>query len=263
MLSLAIGGCGGKSASPKDGAVDKTPDANNVDSGSGDAPAEKVVDAPAEMAADAAGDVAAEVAPDVAADVSPEVNADAPLEGSPGSPLLVFNTGVDSNGVPLAGGSVDPHYTLIQSAEPTLPGPNAIVVTNIAAGYWLANSDTSKWIAPSANQSYPGADPCNAAGTYVYRTTFDLTGLDPSALRIAGKWGADNMGVAVRLNGTSLGLTAGGYNPLTDFTISSGFVAGKNTLDFEIVDTGCPNGLRVELTATTVTDASADSTSGQ
>jgi len=40
------------------------------------------------------------------------------------------------------------------------------------------------------------------------------------------------------------------YTPLTAFTIESGFAAGINTLDFEINDFGCPNGLRVDLSGT-------------
>jgi hypothetical protein len=268
-LSVVVGGCGSKSSPPpKDAAVENTPDAGKSDAG--DAPAEKTVDAPAEMVVDAAvetaAEVAPEVAPDVAAEAAPEVAADVPPEVAPPAALLVYNTGVDSKGVPLAGGSVDPHYTLIQSAEATLPGPDAIVVSQIASGYWLPDSNTSKWLAPSANQSYPGASPCNTMGTYVYRTTFDLTGRDPAALKIEGGWAADNMGVAVRLNGTSLGITSPGYGALSPFTITSGFAAGKNTLDFEILDTGCPNGLRVELTAVTVTDAgtdASDAASGQ
>ena len=175
---------------------------------------------------------------------------DAGTDGGCLAQIALFGTGVDGTGVPLAGGSVDPHYTLIESAETTLPGPNAIVVSQIAEGYWVAQGTTSKWIAPSANQAYPGADPCNASGTYVYRTTFDLTGYIASTAKLVGSWGADNMGVAIRLNGTSLGLSAPGYAPLTAFTIESGFAAGQNTLDFEINDFGCPNGLRVDLSGT-------------
>ena len=169
------------------------------------------------------------------------------------SAIRVFSTGVDSNGVALAGGSVDPHYTLIQSADTTLTGPDAIVVSQIAEGFWLPQSATSKWLAPSADQPYPAPPtPCNNAGTYAYRTTFSLAGLDPATARITGGWAADNMGTAVRLNGVSLGLTAGGYGALTAFEITSGFVAGTNTLEFEILDSGCPNGLRVEMKGTAV-----------
>ncbi|GEM_PF-4220305 len=166
--------------------------------------------------------------------------------------LGVFSTGVDDRRISLPGGSVDPHYTLIKSAEPTLMGPDAIVTAKIADGYWFAQSETSKWIAPSANQSYPGASPCNAAGAYVYRTSFDLTGFDPATATIRGAWGADNSGTDIRLNGASKGITAPSYNPLAPFTIAAGFVSGKNTLEFEMLDIGCPNGLRVELSGTAV-----------
>jgi hypothetical protein len=166
--------------------------------------------------------------------------------------IPLFSTGVDNNGAVLAGESVDPHYKLVQSADATLTGPDAIVVGQIADGYWVPNSTTSKWIAPSADQRYPGPTPCNNSGTYAYRTTFSLAGLDPATAKITGQWAADNMGTAVRLNGVSLGLTAPSYAPLTAFEISTGFVAGTNTLEFELVDSGCPNGLRVELSGTAV-----------
>ncbi len=192
----------------------------------------------------------------------PNATAGAPTTGGAGAggeagatssaPLqLVYNTGVDDSGVVLAGGSVDPHWTLIESADPTFTGPDAIVTTDIASGYWVAQSDISKWLAPSANQSYPGANPCNAAGVYVYRTTFSLTAEQATTISLAGKWGADNYGTDVLLNAVSLGITAPSYAPLSPFTISTGFVAGLNTLDFEINDVGCPNGFRAELTAIT------------
>ena len=46
------------------------------------------------------------------------------------------------------------------------------------------------------------------------------------------------------------GLLVASAQEKTPFTIESGFVAGTNTLDFEIADSGCPNGLRVELNGT-------------
>jgi hypothetical protein len=193
-----------------------------------------------------------DASPDADADADAEtphvcVDAGMPADAGCFGSLDLFNTGVGATRVTLDGGSVDPHYTLIQSAEATLPGPNAIVVSQIADGYWIPESADSKWIAPSENQSYPGASPCNASGTYVYRTTFSLAGYDPASAAIQGQWAADNSGTAIRLNGTSLGLTAPGYSPFTTFTIDTGFVAGTNTLEFEINDTGCPNGLRVEI----------------
>ena len=170
--------------------------------------------------------------------------------------LPVFNTGVAANGSLLPGGSVDPHYTLISSAEPSLPGPNAIVTSSIADGYWIPQGPNSKWIAPSANQSYASAPiPCNAAGTYTYRTLIDLTGLDPATAVIQGQWAADNQGTEIRLNGVSIDLAQPGYSPFVAFNINSDFVAGANTLDFVTSDQGCPNGLRVEFLSATASIA--------
>jgi hypothetical protein len=276
MSSLAGGGCdgcgSGRKAPPDakgDGPTDSGDhgDAAGTDTGPSDAGQGDVAPTDAAPTDVAPGDVAptdvvlVDTSTDVATDVGGTdangsdlgptcITVDAGTDGGCLVQLAVFGTGVDGTGVPLPGGSVDPHYTLIQSAESTLPGPNAIVVSQIAEGYWVAQSTTSKWIAPSANQAYPGADPCNAAGNYVYRTTFDLTGYVATTAKLVGSWGADNTGVAIRLNGTSLGLSAPGYAPLTAFTIESGFAAGRNTLDFEINDFGCPNGLRVDLSGT-------------
>ena len=165
--------------------------------------------------------------------------------------LLLFNTGVDDQGLPLAAGSIDPHYALIESADPTFTGPDAIVPTSIAEGFWLPQSETSQWIAPSIDQTYPNPSPCNAAGTYVYRTTFSLSADDAPTFGVTGAWAADNAGTDILLNDVSLGITAASYTPLSPFTIDTGFIAGTNTLDFEILDSGCPNGLRVELSGAT------------
>ena len=182
-------------------------------------------------------------------------NAGAGGEGGVGSTIplqVVYNTGVDDSGVSLPGGSIDPHWTLIESADPTFAGPDAIVTTNIANDYWVAQSETSKWIAPSADQSYPTTpNPCDATGTYVYRTTFTLTSEQVATFALGGQWGADNYGIDILLNDVSTGTTNVGYTPLTAFTITTGFVAGLNTLDFEVNDIGCPTGLRVELAPTT------------
>jgi alpha-tubulin suppressor-like RCC1 family protein len=163
----------------------------------------------------------------------------------------VFNTGVDANGALLAGGSVDPHYTLLSSADPAYPGPNAIVASTIAEGYWMPNGPGSKWIAPQADQAYPPGV-CNTSGGYTYRTTFDLTGFVPSTVVITGGWAADNGGQMILINGAVVdGVGATGYTGLTSFTIPSGpLVAGVNTLDFFVSDFGCPSGVRVELSGT-------------
>jgi hypothetical protein len=124
-----------------------------------------------------------------------------------------------------------------------------VVANPIAAGYWFANSSTSKWIAPALAQGYPSGGTPHPAGLYKYRLSFDLTGIDPGTVAISGNYGADNS-VTIQLNGASAGAATAGYNPLVHFSIASGFVAGENHLDFLVTNLSAsgsnPTGLRVQ-----------------
>ncbi len=163
----------------------------------------------------------------------------------------LFNTGVLDDKTIASAGSVDLHYALVSSADANFPGPNAIVADPIATGYWLANSSISRWIAPAVNQGYPSGAANHAAGSYTYRLSFDLTGLDPGTALISGGWAADNSGTAILLNGVSTGNFVNSYSSLKPFTLGSGFVAGINTLDFVVNNLPAgganPTGLRVEF----------------
>src|SRR5439155_7074998 len=115
---------------------------------------------------------------------------------------------------------------------------------------WLATSPQSKWIGPKADQSVG-----SSAGDYTYRISFDLTGLDPGTAVLTGRWTSDNTGTDLRLNGVSTGITADGnfaaFSP--QFTISTGFVSGTNTLDFAVNNastTANPTAVRVEISGT-------------
>jgi len=158
----------------------------------------------------------------------------------------LFNTGVNDDGSLRDGRLPDLHYQLIASGDPAFPGPAAYVVEAAPIPPWMAQGPNSKWIAPFSEQNVG-----NNAGNFVYRTTFDMTGLDLSRARIDGGWSVDNSGVDVVLNGTPLGLAnANAFFSLTPFSITDGFVPGMNTLDF-IIFNGPPNpnptGLRVEM----------------
>jgi hypothetical protein len=166
----------------------------------------------------------------------------------------LFNTGVDNLGVLLADGTVDPHYTLTVSADPIDTGPSAFVVTPNGFPFppWIAQGPNSKWIAPKTDQTVG-----NNFGTYVYRITFSLAGLDPATATISGQYSTDNNGLDILINGVSTGQTT----PLFAYTffplaINSGFVAGVNTIDFVLFnDPGSPpvinpTGLRVEMSGT-------------
>ena len=68
--------------------------------------------------------------------------------------------------------------------------------------------------------------------------TFDLAGLDATTALIAGQWAADNTGLDILINGNSTSNTCGGFSVLCNFNIASGFVAGINTLEFQVQDVG-------------------------
>jgi len=163
-----------------------------------------------------------------------------------GPAVSVFNTGVSSGGL-AADGAVDSHYTLIGSADPAFPGPNAFVVDSnmFPFPYWLSDGPNSKWIAPQANEY--NFDP---PGAYTYSTTFNLTGKVVAGAVLNGQCATDNTGV-INLNGVPIGSCAN-FNVWSPFATSIGFVSGVNTLDFVVTNSGStpsPTGLRVEISA--------------
>ena len=153
----------------------------------------------------------------------------------------------------MASGAIDPHYRLVQSADPAFPGPNAIVLNDVGFPIppWMANGPTSKWLSPQASQAVG-----NQPGDYKYRITFDLSTLDHFTAVINGRWSSDNAGAAVLLNGVETGITFDGnfavFSPV--FTITSGFLEGTNTLDFVVNNAPGPGinptGFRAEVSGT-------------
>lgn len=129
---------------------------------------------------------------------------------------------------------------------------------------------------PATAVTFPGRESWianNALGTnggvgfwtfFVFRQTFDLTGYDPTTANLEFKWAADDAGLdpsgswpnsgtwkpKYTLNGGSFvdGVWPGGVSYfLSDTTvISSGFVAGLNTLDFYVEGNGVTDGLLLE-----------------
>lgn len=89
-------------------------------------------------------------------------------------PIQIFSTGVDNNGNPLAAGATDTHYTIIAgpiTGSPLVPVITPAPWTASGAGQWLS-------VFANANQGAPG-------GAYTFRTTFDLTGYNPSTAALA------------------------------------------------------------------------------
>ena len=167
----------------------------------------------------------------------------------------ILNTGVNASGTPLANGTIgDPHYSL--TSTPAGSTTNILVRTS-AGGYpippYLGDDSLSAWIGPNNDSQLDGPD-----GNYTYQATFNLTGFNASTASLIGQFASDNQEVAVYLNGVSESFTQSAacissgicYESWTPLSITSGFVAGLNTLDFVVNNAGGPTALRVELTGT-------------
>jgi hypothetical protein len=154
---------------------------------------------------------------------------------APAATIPLFGTGISTSGTPLAGGAADPHYTVLQTGAP------AVVLSSLW-GNWGANDAQSQWIGWIDNP-FPGN-----YGTYTFRLTFDLTGYNPATTSLSGGWDADNSG-HIELNGQLTGVSQGddgGVAPtLNPFTLTTGFNAGMNTLDFVCNFPDGYDGLRV------------------
>ena len=78
--------------------------------------------------------------------------------------------------------------------------------------------------------------------TYVFRTTFDLTGMLPSTAVLRGKCIADDRVTAIRLNGRRLTvpLQPDGepFIYWTEFHAATGFVKGINVLEMDVLNAG-------------------------
>lgn len=171
------------------------------------------------------------------------------------APTGLFNTGLDTNGVVSAGNIPDPHWTLARSSDPAFLGPDAMIFEyNFPIqfadpnGAFSPTNGLSMWIGPSGN---PGGSPQpSPAGDYVYRATFLLDSADPGTVSLSGNLWANGSITNVLVNGKSTGITLapGGTLYVTTFSITNGFVAGLNTVDFvENLPSGGISGLRVEI----------------
>jgi hypothetical protein len=161
---------------------------------------------------------------------------------SAGTISNLFNTGVKNDGTDATGGSPELHYTS-QTASPL----NMVFVLGAPNGAWLANTAASQWIGPDTSD---GSTIMGGNYSVDYRTMFDLTGFNPATAILTGRWSTDNIGTDIKINGTSTGNTSSGFSNWFNFTISSGFVSGINTLDFLWTNQGGPGGVRVEISGT-------------
>lgn len=191
-----------------------------------------------------------------------------------GSPINIFGTGVNGSGTALAGGSVDPHWTV--TGGPTAYVGQGATVSEassigvpvgwpISGGAYVSPSGLApfaQWIAPVPN---PLSMTETADTEFDYSTTFSLTGLQLNTVEVKGFWSADNQTLGLYLNGVLVpGTTVPGTPPnfefqtLTPFDLTTGFVGGNNILSVHTLNknTGNPNpsGVIVQASGTGIAD---------
>ena len=158
---------------------------------------------------------------------------------------FVRSTGTDTSGSLLAEGAVDPNWTV------TKPGAATAIQAFATKGdpIWFPNRNSSRWIS-----SKPDATTTDLPGSYTYRTSFDLTGFDPTTVQLQMQISVDDELVDVKLNNQSLGLKiTTGESPFISshgMQISNGFISGINTLEFIVVNQGTvsnPTGIQAQL----------------
>jgi len=178
----------------------------------------------------------------------------------PGQFSGLYDTGLANDGSPLANGVPDMHYTANYSADlSTVPaaGPNAFSVDDNqypfgnASWSWMPDSATSRWIgaAQAGNETWIPGDAC---GFYDYQTSFTMANnVNLSTFSLSGQWATDNTGLDILVNGKLYAGNRGTQNSTemtgwTQFTLTTGFVHGKNTLDF-VVENGLNPGESVNV----------------
>lgn len=166
----------------------------------------------------------------------------------PAAMPVIHSTGTDASGSLLPEGAVDPHWTI--TAKPGATGNfPAIVQTAIAPPAWFPNRSSSRWIGPQVNAGLG-----DAPGSYTYRTSFDLTGFDPTKVQLRMQISVDDELVDIKLNNQSLGLKinngADAFRTSNGLQINNGFISGINTLEFMVFNQNAvnnPTGIQAQI----------------
>jgi len=172
----------------------------------------------------------------------------AQVQGQSGCQVAIpglYNTGVDSSGSSLPGGSADSHWSLSGTASGSAKvlSPGSMYVA------WSADSTKSAWIGVYDSSSEPTSFP------YYFNETFSLAGLDPTTAVLSGTWWGDDI-TSIELNGHVINTITYSFTgtswSVNDTGAESGwFNSGLNTLTVEMNSAdGSYDGVRVEVTGT-------------
>jgi hypothetical protein len=167
------------------------------------------------------------------------------------APIAVHSTGVNGSDVLVAAGGQASFWTL--ATEPAgaseAIGGNPFRYHN---GAYFADTATAAWVAPTASGN------AGVGGFYTYQLAFDLTGLDPATASISGIYGTDNDG-SISLNGNAPVATTvfAAFGATTAFSLTSGFVAGLNTINVRMNNGGDPTAFFVQFNSATASALSS------
>ena len=156
----------------------------------------------------------------------------------------LFATGVDNAGNPLTpagtNGLTDPHWLVT-----TTPGSGHIPAVTFKHPAYFDTETFSRWISINANGGSGGI-------VYQFRTTFTLpANFNPAVTSITVSCATDDAMNGAFLNGALLAGDCDGFGGFQVFGITSGFVAGTNTIDFLVQDNGPPGAFRAQFTSNT------------
>lgn len=176
---------------------------------------------------------------------------------APAALIGVYPTGVDDTGALLTTTSTDTHWTATTD-DPDFTNPTPVYV-------FLTNTypNNGIWAVPTSGQwltLLPTDANVAAASTTIYETKIDLTGFIASTTSLSFDFAADNS-ATVWLNGNDTGISTTTFATLTSATISSGWLAGVNTLQFRVYNDPPgknPAGLLVNTLAGTAEPDPAD-----
>lgn len=117
---------------------------------------------------------------------------------------------------------------------------------------WLPSPVGLSWIGVNERATLPaGIGDDHERYSYVYRMQFDLSGFDPSTVRLTLDWAADNYFGGYRLNtNTFVGAMSENRQWLTFKTLTLAspavtFVQGRNLLEIRVIGDGQTDGLIV------------------
>jgi hypothetical protein len=158
-------------------------------------------------------------------------------------PLRLHNTGAG-----IAEGQPDPNWQFVRDGNDPNLVPRPATVASPPSIY-MPNTVSSRWVSTAGKlRAVP-------VGTYTFRTQFDLRGLDPATARILAHLAADDRVQHVRVNGREVPPPAvpnpkSKYTRFHDFAITEGFVAGTNTIEFDVFNEFDKMAFRVEWEGT-------------